>query len=298
MTHESRSRCRTVRAASVAAGTSVARIRGRPVAASWRSLPWPAVVNGELVDLSFALDADARVRLVTPDSPGGARPLPPQHRAPDGRRRHEPVPRRPVRHRPGHRRRVLLRLRRRRARSCPRTSRPSRRRWGSSPTRDLPYERRMLPKEEAKALLRAARRAAQGAAHRREGRPRRLVLHHRRRLRRLLHRPARAVDRPAEGLQAAVDVERLLEGRRAQPADAAHLRHRVLQRGRPQGAPRSASRRRRSATTGSSAGSSACSCSTRGRRAQPFWLAKGTTLVQHARQLHARRARPRRATSR
>ena len=47
-------------------------------------------------------------------------------------------------------------------------------------------------------------------------------------VRRLLRRPARAVDRQAEGVQAAEHVERLLEGRRAQPADAAHLRHRVL----------------------------------------------------------------------
>ena len=47
------------------------------------------------------------------------------------------------------------------------------------------------------------------------------------RLPRLLRRPARAVGRPVEALQAADDVERLLEGRREEPADAARLRHGV-----------------------------------------------------------------------
>ena len=137
---------------------------------------------------------------------------------------------------------------------------------------DLPYERQMWPREEAHRVLREARRAAQGPADRGEDRRpvRGLLLHDQgsRHLRRLLRRPARAVHRQAEGVQAAVDVERVLEGRRAQPADAAHLRHRVLQGRRPEAAPALRSRRRRSATTAGSARTSACSCSTRGRRAR------------------------------
>ena len=68
-------------------------------------------------------------------------------------------------------------------------------------------------------VLRGARRAAQGAADRREDRrpARGLLLHDQGQghLRRLLRRPARAVDRQAEGVQAADHVERVLEGRRA-----------------------------------------------------------------------------------
>ena len=89
-----------------------------------------------------------------------------------------------------------------------------------------------------------------------------------RHVRRLLPRPARAVDGQAEGLQADDDVERLLEGRREEPADAAGLRHGVLQRQGPAGAPGAARGSARSATTARSARNSGCSCSTRGPRAR------------------------------
>ena len=83
-------------------------------------------------------------------------------------------------------------------------------------------------------VLQDAGRDAEGPADRREdGRPVRGVgLHDQgpRHLRRLLRRPARPLVRPAQGLPPALDVERLLEGRREERADAAHLRHGVLQR--------------------------------------------------------------------
>ena len=62
----------------------------------------------------------------------------------------------------------------------------------------------------------------------REGRRGLLRIHARAALHRFLPRPARALHLEDQGLQAALDRGRVLEGRRAQPAAAAHLRHRVL----------------------------------------------------------------------
>ena len=91
------------------------------------------------------------------------------------------------------------------------------------------------------AVLLAERGTAQGAADRREdrGTVRSLVLHHQgsRHVRGLLRRSARAVLRPAQGVQAADHLERVLEGRCEEPADAAHLRHRVPERRGAQSAP-------------------------------------------------------------
>ena len=74
-----------------------------------------AKVDDRLVDLSYPLDrrrprADRHQQVAR-----GARPLPPLDGAPDGRRRHRALSRRAVRHRTGHRRGLLLRLRRRSA---------------------------------------------------------------------------------------------------------------------------------------------------------------------------------------
>ena len=98
-----------------------------------------------------------------------------------------------------------------------------------------------------------------------------------RHVRRLLRRAARAVDRQAESLQAAHDLERILEGRRAQPADAARLRHGVLSGQRPEGAP--------DADRGSEeARPSQARARARSVLFHPwapgaaFWLDKGTTL--------------------
>ena len=87
----------------------------------------------------------------------------------------------------------------------------ARRRRRSSPTRGEPLKVQLIDEKT-------------------EGQTRGVLLHDQGPgdLHRLLRRPARAVDRQAEGVQAADHVERVLEGRRAQPADAARLRHRVL----------------------------------------------------------------------
>ena len=96
-------------------------------------------------------------------------------------------------------------------------------------SRDLRYERKMLPKAEAKAFFGDRGEPLKVELIEGEGRARRLVLHDRGRLHRLLHRPARPVHGAAEGVQGALELERLLEGGRTQPADAADLRYRVLQ---------------------------------------------------------------------
>ena len=96
---------------------------------------------------------------------------------------------------------------------------------------------RAAPEGGRQGVLRGPRRAAQGGADRGKGRRRRVVLRHQGRLPRLLRRPARAVGRQARTLQAALDVERLLEGRRQEPADAARLRHGVLLEGRARAVP-------------------------------------------------------------
>ena len=136
---------------------------------------------------------------------------------------------------------------------------------------DLPYERQMWPRDEAIEFFskKGEPLKVQLIEEKTEGQAEVSVLHDQgsRHVRGLLRRAARAVDRPAEGVQAADHVERVLEGRRAKPADAARLRHRVLQRQGAEGAPAARSRKRRSATIASSGRSSACSCSTRGRRA-------------------------------
>ena len=75
-------------------------------------------------------------------------------------------------------------------------------------------------------------------------------------------------DRQAEGVQAAEHVERLLEGRRAQSADAARLRHGVLHRQGAEGAPHADRRSEEARPPQARAASSACSCSISGRRAR------------------------------
>ena len=147
--------------------------------------------------------------------PRGAAALPAQHGASAGRRGDEPVSRRAVRHRPGHRRRLLLRLRRR----APVRARGSRRDRAEDEGAGVAGSRLRAPDVAARGgegVLRRARRAAQGAADRREDRrpARGLLLHDQGQghLHRLLRRPARAVDRQAEGVQAA-DAPRTPTGR-------------------------------------------------------------------------------------
>ncbi len=103
--------------------------------------------------------------------------------------------------------------------------------------------------------------------------------------------PARADERQAEGVQAAEHVERVLEGRCAQSADAAHLRHGVLQRQRAAGVPHA------------DRGSQEARPPEARPRARPVHVPsvgagrdilarQGHDALQPARQLHARRAVP------
>ena len=96
---------------------------------------------------------------------------------------------------------------------------------------DLVFERQMWPRDEAKRFFasRGEPLKVQLIEEKTEGQSDGLLLHDQGQgdVRRLLCRPARAVDRKAEGVQAAQHVERVLEGRRAQSADAARVRHGV-----------------------------------------------------------------------
>ena len=217
-------------------GNSGRRGRGGAFRRVWRSLPSPAWSTAASSTCRIPLDADASVRIVTPESPealdlyrhstahlmaaavvnlfpGTQCGIGP---ATDEGYFYDFVVERPVRAR------------------GPRGDREE-----DAGVRLAGPEVRTPddPQGGGEGLLRVARRTAQGAAHRREGRRRRVVLHDCRRLHGLLHRPARPVDGAPEGVQAAHDVQRLLEGRRAEPADAAGVRHRLLQRGRPEGVP-------------------------------------------------------------
>ena len=84
-----------------------------------------------------------------------------------------------------------------------------------------------------------------------------------RQLHRLLPRPARAFNRPREGVQGHVHRRRVLARRRKEPAAPAHLRHSLLQRRRTSTRTSSISKRSRRATIASSASSSTCSPSRR-----------------------------------
>ena len=156
-----------------------------------------AKVDDRLVDLSYPLTADARVQIVTSKSPEALRSVSALDGAPDGGRGHLALSQRAVRHRPADRRRLLLRLRRRapvRARGS-RAHRSEDARAGRR--RISPYERQMWPRAGGDRLLHAARRAAEGAVDRGEdGRAvARLLLHDQgpRHVRGLLRRSARAV---------------------------------------------------------------------------------------------------------
>ena len=101
---------------------------------------------------------------------------------------------------------------------------------------DLPYERQLWPREEAMAFFakHGEPLKVQLIEEKTAGSDGSLLLHDQgqRDVRRLLRRPARAEHQQAQGVQAAQHVERVLEGRCAQRADAAHLRHGVSRRTR------------------------------------------------------------------
>ena len=161
---------------------------------------------------------------------------------------------------------------------------------------DLPFERQMCRATRRASSSPRARRAAEGPADRREdrGSGRGLLLHDQgsRHVRRLLRRPARAEHRQVEGLQAAEHVERLLEGRRAQSADAARLRHGLLQRERTEGAPEPHRGSEEARPPQARARSSACSRSIRGRPVRRSGWTRGRRSTTSSRTTCARCSSP------
>ena len=127
--------------------------------------------TARLVDLTYPLTADASVRIVTDEErPRRCRSY-----------RHSTAhllaaavtnlfPGRAVRHRSGDRRRLLLRLRRRSGRSCPRISRRSSRRCSELARAGSGLRAADVAARGGEGVLRRARRAAEGAADRREDR--------------------------------------------------------------------------------------------------------------------------------
>ena len=114
--------------------------------------------------------AGRRVRIVTDRSPEALDAHPPQHGASAGGGGDQPVPGHAVRHRSGHRRRLLLRLHRRRVRSCRRISRRSRQKMLELAREGPRLRAPAVAARGRQGVLRGARRAVEGPAHRREDR--------------------------------------------------------------------------------------------------------------------------------
>ena len=108
-----------------------------------------SVVNGRLVDLSYSLDRDAAIRIVTDRSPEAL----PLYRHSTAHllagSRHQPISPCAMRHRPGDRRGLLLRLRSRAA-VRPRGLERIEQKMKELAAGDLPYERQMWPRDRAK----------------------------------------------------------------------------------------------------------------------------------------------------
>ena len=231
-----------------------------------------AVVDGRLVDLSLA----ARRRRVAAARharrPRGAGALPALDGAPAGRGGHAAVSRRAVRHRPGHRRGLLLRLRRAapvRARG-PRGDRGEDARAGRR--RTCVYERQMWPRDEAIAFFaqRGEPLKVQLIEEKTEGQP--SVSCYTIKDRETFVDFCVGPHVPSTGRLKAFKLldtsNAYWKGDAQQPADAAHLRHGVLQRRRPEAAPAADRGSEEARPPASSARTWACSCSTRGRRAR------------------------------
>ena len=101
---------------------------------------------------------------------------------------------------------------------------------------DFRVTREEMPRQEAIALFAQMGEALQGRDHRGHSRAGRVAVPPGR-VRRPLPRPARAVDRRAQGGQAHRRRRRLLARRRAQRDAAAHLRHRLREPASARGAP-------------------------------------------------------------
>ncbi len=156
-----------------------------------------AVVDDRLVDLDLPPDRRRTGPHRHAGEPRGAAAAPAQHGAPAGGGGDQPVSRASSAASVRPPTKGSSTTSSCRGRSCPRTSRRSRRRCASSRSRICPTSGR-CGRATRQAFLRRTRRAAQGAADRGEDRRpvRGVLLHHQgpRDVRRLLRRPARAVD--------------------------------------------------------------------------------------------------------
>ena len=188
-------------------------------------------VDGKLVDTSYVIDRDAASRHRHRQGPRGARGAAALDRAPARLRREGAFPRRAGDYRPGDRGRLLLRLLLQAAVHA-RGPRGDRSQDGGA------REARRAGRAEAHAarrggqVLRIDRRALQGRDHRVDSLRRADLTLHRRQIHRSLPRPARALDRQAQGVQAHQARRRVLARRLAQRDAAADLRHRVGEEGR------------------------------------------------------------------
>ena len=127
-----------------------------------------------------------------------------------------------------------------RSRSRPKTWPPSRRRWRTSSSRTAPSRSKLIPKAEALELFARKGQTLKCELIQREGRRAGPVLHDGR-VHRLLPRPAPAFDREDQGVQAqGVVRQSYWKGKEGNPADAAHLRVRLLHQGRAGRAPAAA----------------------------------------------------------
>ena len=185
-----------------------------------------ARVDGDLWDLTRPFEKDAKLEILTIEESGGAAGLPAFHRALAGRRGAGTVSRNQARHRAAHRHRFLLRLPARDPVHAGGSGKTRSAHAGDCRLRDLPFEREVTPKEVGLTNVRGS--ADEGRVDRGARGRNLLRIHAGAAFHRLLPRAARAVDQEDQGVQAAVHRGRVLEGRRAQPAAAAHLRHGVL----------------------------------------------------------------------
>ena len=263
---------------------------------------WRRVVDDKLVDLTYPLDRRRRVRIVTDKSPEALMLDPSQHRPPDGGRGDQPLPRRSVRDRPAHRRGVLLRLRRAaavRARG-PRGHRSQR--CASWPAATSSTSGRCGRATRPSAFFgeRGEPLKVQLIDEKTEGQSEVSVytIKDKDTFVDFCVGPHVPSSGRLQGVQAADHVERLLEGRRPQPADAAAVRHRLPHARRNWRITSSGSRKPSFATTARSARTRSCSCSTSGRRAPPSGCRRARSSTTRSRELHARGCWCRRATPR
>ncbi len=133
--------------------------------------------------------------------------------------------------------------------------------------KDEPVTRSVMPRDEAVAYFKSIGEALQGRNHRVDSGRRGCVAVCGRRLHRPVPRPARAVHRQAQGIQADEAGRRLLARRLQERDAAADLRHGLGARRKTRKPICTCWKKRKSATTASWASSSTCSISRTKRRA-------------------------------